>query len=131
MSDETYGSFRVEFQYNERGKLIKGDTLFHNICDFWVCIHCEGFMTCNEWHHPKTAKLEKVLRKKWEKAKDLSIISVLLRKIREGDAAFDPTDYLSKDHEQYFQILQQWKTDFEKSYLEKYPFLTRSPIRKI
>ena len=130
MSDETYGSFRVEFQYNERGKLIKGDTLFHNICDFWVCIHCEGFMTCNEWNHPKTAKLEKVLRKKWEKAKDLSIISVLLRKIREGDAAFDPTDYLSKDHEQYFQILQQWKTDFEKSYLEKYPFLTRSPIRK-
>lgn len=130
MSDETYGSFRVEFQYNERGKLIKGDTLFHNICDFWVCIHCEGFMTCNEWHHPKTAKLEKVLRKKWEKAKDLSIISVLLRKIREGDAAFDPTDYLPKDHEQYFQILQQWKTDFEKSYLEKYPFLTRSPIRK-
>ena len=130
MSDETYGSFRVEFQYNERGKLIKGDTLFHNICDFWVCIHCEVFMTCNEWHHPKTAKLEKVLRKKWEKAKDLSIISVLLRKIREGDAAFDPTDYLPKDHEQYFQILQQWKTDFEKSYLEKYPFLTRSPIRK-
>lgn len=130
MSDETYGSFRVEFQYNERGKLIKGDTLFHNICDFWVCIHCEGFMTCNEWNHPKTAKLEKVLRKKWEKAKDLSIISVLLRKIREGDAAFDPTDYLPKDHEQYFQILQQWKTDFEKSYLEKYPFLTRSPIRK-
>ena len=130
MSDETYGSFRVEFQYNERGKLIKGDTLFHNICDFWVCIHCEGFMTCNEWHHPKTAKLEKVLRKKWEKAKDLSIISVLLRKIREGDAAFDPTDYLPKDHKQYFQILQQWKTDFEKSYLEKYPFLTGSPIRK-
>ena len=130
MSDETYGSFRVEFQYNERGKLIKGDTLFHNICDFWGCIHCEGFMTCNEWNHPKTAKLEKVLRKKWEKAKDLSIISVLLRKIREGDAAFDPTDYLPKDHEQYFQILQQWKTDFEKSYLEKYPFLTRSPIRK-
>lgn len=130
MSDETYGSFRVEFQYNERGKLIKGDTLFHNICDFWVCIHCEGFMTCNEWHHPKTAKLEKVLRKKWEKAKDLSIISVLLRKIRERDAAFDSTDYLPKDREQYFQILQQWKTDFEKSYLEKYPFLTRSPIRK-
>ena len=130
MSDETYGSFRVEFLHNERGKLIKGYTWFHNIYDFWECIHCECFMTCNEWHHPKTAKQEKVLRKKWEKPKDLSIINVLLRKIREGDTAFDPTDYLPKNHEQYFQILQQWKIDLEKSYLEKYSFLTRSPIRK-
>ena len=108
MSDETYGSdgFRVEFLHDKRGKLIKGDSLFNNIYDFWVCIHAAGFMKVNRWCHPKTAKLEEVLRKKWEKTKYLPIIKVLLRKIREGDNAFNPKDYLGKDEEQYFQILQ-------------------------
>ena len=108
MSDETYGSdgFRVEFLHDKRGKLIKGDSLFNNIYDFWVCIHAAGFMKVNRWYHPKTAKLEKVLCKKWEKTKYLPIINVLLRKIREGDNAFNPKDYLGKDEEQYFQILQ-------------------------
>ena len=41
MSDETV---RKEFLHDERGKLIKGDSLFNNIYDFWVCIHAEGFM---------------------------------------------------------------------------------------
>ena len=118
MSDETYGSFRVEFLHNERRKLIKGDTLCHNIYDFWACIHCKGFMKCKIWYHPKTAKLDKVLRKKWEKTKDFPIINVSLSKIKEGDPAFGPADYLTKDEEQYFQILQRWKIDFEK----KYPF---------
>ena len=129
MSDETYVSFRVEFLHDERGTLIKEDTLFHNIYDFQECIHCKGFIKCKIWYHPKAAKLEKVLRKKWEKTKDLLIINVLLRRIKEGDAAFYPTDYLTKDEEQYFQILQQWKIDFEKKYLEKYPFLIHPPIR--
>ena len=67
MSDKTYGSdgFWVEFLHDERGKLIKGDSLFNNIYDFWVCVHVTGFMNVNRWYHPKTAKLEKVLRKKW------------------------------------------------------------------
>lgn len=129
MSDKTYGSFRVEFLHDERGKLIKGDTLFHNIYDFWVCIHCKGFMKCKIWFHPKTAKLERVLRKKWEKTKDLLIVNVLLKNIKEEDAAFDPPGYLTKDEEQYFKILQRWKTDFEKKYLEKYPFLIHPPMR--
>ena len=131
MGDETYGSdgFRTNFLHDERGKLIKGEHLFLNIYTFWVCIHASGFMKVNRRYHPKTAKLEKVLRKKWEKTKDLPIINVLLRKIREGDNAFNPKDYLGKDEEQYFQNLQRWKIDFEKLYLEKYPFLTRVPIR--
>ena len=131
MGDETYGSdgFRTNFLHDERGKLIKGEHLFLNIYTFWVCIHASGFMKVNRRYHPKTAKLEKVLRKKWEKTKDLPIINVLLRKIREGDNAFNPKDYLGKDEEQYFQNLQRWKIDFEKLYLEKYPFLTRTPIR--
>ena len=131
MNDKTYGSdgFWVELLHDERGKLIKGDSLFNSIYDFWVCIHAVGFMKVNCWYHPKTAKLEKFLRKKWEKTKDLPIINVLLRKIREGDNAFNPKDYLRKDEEQYFQILQRWEIDFEKAHLEKYPFLTRAPIR--
>ena len=84
-------------------------------------------MKVNRWSHPKTAKLENVLREN-EKTKDLPIINVLLRKISEGDNAFNPKDYLGKDEEQYFQNLQRWKIDFEKLYLEKYPFLTRAPI---
>ena len=127
-SDETYGSFWVEDLHDERGKLIKGDTLFHNIFDFWACIHCEGFIHCNEWYHPKTAKLRKVLRKKWDKIDNLPIINVLLKKIKEGEAAFNPTNYLGKEEES-FSNLQTWKTNFEKSYLEKYRFLTRPPIR--
>ena len=131
MGDETYGSdgFRTNFLHDERGKLIKGEHLFLNIYTFWVCIHASGFMKVNRRYHPKTAKLEKVLRKKWEKTKDLPIINVLLKKIREGDNAFNPKDYLGKDEEQYFQNLQRWKIDFEKLHLEKYPFLTRVPIR--
>ena len=130
MGDETYGSdgFRTNFLHDERGKLIKGEHLFLNIYTFWVCIHASGFMKVNRRYHPKTAKLEKVLRKKWEKTKDLPIINVLLKKIREGDNACNPKDYLGKDEEQYFQNLQRWKIDFEKLYLEKYPFLTRAPI---
>ena len=61
---ETYGSFRVEFSHDERGKLIKSDRLFYNIYDYWACIHAEGFMKVNRWYNPKVAKLEKVLRKK-------------------------------------------------------------------
>ena len=95
--------------------MTKGENLFLNIYDFWVCIHASGFMKVNRWYHPKTANLEKVLRKKWEKTKDLLIINVLLKKIREGDNAFNPKDYLGKDEEQYFQNLQRWKLTLKNS----------------
>ena len=130
MTYETYGSFRVEFLNDERGKLLKSDSLFLNIYDFWVLSHAQGFMKINRWYHPRKAKLERVLRKKWERenVKDLPIINVLLRKIIEGELFFDPTNYLD-DKEQYFLNLQSWKLNFEKQYLEKYSFLTRPPIR--
>ena len=130
MTYETYGSFRVKFLNDERGKLLKSDSLFLNIYDFWVLSHAQGFMKVNRWYHPKKAKLERVLRKKRERenVKDLPIINFLLRKIMEGELVFDPTNYLD-DKEQYFSNLQSWKLNFEKQYLEKYPFLTRLPIR--
>lgn len=74
--------------------------------------------------------LENILRKKWkwENVKNLLIINVMLRKIRERELAFDPTRYL-EDKEQYFGNLESWRLNFEKQLLDKYPFLTRPPIR--
>ena len=77
----------------------------------------------------KVVKLEKLKRKNWKATIDLPVIKVLIRKINEGDEAFNPTEYLEGDQEQFFQNIQQWKKDFEKTYLEQYPFL-RPPIRQ-
>ena len=87
-------------------------------------------MKVNRWYQPKKAKLERVFRKKLERenVKDLPIINVLLRKIKEGELVFDPTNYLD-DKEQHFSNLQSWILNFEKQYLEKYPFLKGPPIR--
>ena len=90
----------------------------------WICWEIFDFFL-------KKARLERVLRKKWEweNVKDLPVINVLLRKIIEVEIVFDRTNYLN-DKEQYFSNLQSWKLSFEKQYLEKYLFLTRTPIRR-
>ena len=87
-------------------------------------------MKCEEWYHPKVAKLEQILRKKWktENVKDLLIINVLLKNIKEEKLAFNPMRYLN-DKEQYFANLTSWKINFEKQLREKYPFLIRPLIR--
>ena len=111
---ETYGSFRVEFLCDKKGKLLKFDSLFLNIYDFWTILNEAPIsMKCEEWYHPKVAKLERVLRKKWkrENVKDLPIINVLLKNIKEEKLAFDPTRYLN-DKEQYFANLTNWKMNF-------------------
>ena len=76
----------------------------------------------------KVVKLEKLIRKNWKATIDLPVIKVLIRRINEGDEAFNPTEYLEADQEQFFKNLQQWKKDSEKIYLEQYLFL-RPPIR--
>ena len=91
MNTETYGSFRVEFLHDEEGKMLKGDSLFLNVYDFW-CLHCSGFWLST--YELKVIKLEEVLKKKWRRMKDLPLINVLIRKIKEGDEAFNPTEYL-------------------------------------
>ena len=50
--------------------------------------------------------LERILKKKWkrENVKDLPIINVLLKNIKEEKLAFDPTRYLN-DKEQHFANL--------------------------
>ena len=73
-----------------------------------------------EWYYPKEAKLKMILQKKWEKKKKyLPSINVALKKIKEDDEHFNPKSYLGEDEEKYFQILQEWKNNFENSYLEK------------
>ena len=39
----------------------------------------------------KVVKLEKLERKNWKATIDLPVIKVLIRKINEGDEAFNPT----------------------------------------
>ena len=53
MNYETYGSFRVEFLNDERGKWLKSDSLFLNIYEFWVLSYVQGFMKVNRCYHPK------------------------------------------------------------------------------
>ena len=88
MSTETYGSFRVEFLHDGKEKLMKGNSLFSNVYKFWSFLRC-GFMT--DTYENKVVKLEKLIRKNWKATIDLPVIKVLIRKINEGDEAFNPT----------------------------------------
>ena len=84
------------------------------------------------WYHPKITKLQRILRRKWEKAgvkvKTLPKVNVLILKIIEEDKAFDPTNYLNKK-KQYFANLESWKMTFEEELIQRKLYLTRKPIR--
>ena len=131
MSDrfETCGSaeIRTSFMNDEEGKLIKSDSVFENLYDFWSCFHM-SYKTLFIWYHPKMAQLKMAIRRKWETTKDLPLVNIVLKKVKEKDSCFNPMRYLGRDEEKYFEILQQWKIDFEKSYLEQYPHLHGAPI---
>ena len=111
-------------------KLIKSDELFLNIYDFWV-LKQAFFMHRRRWYHPKITKLEKISRRKQERAgvkvNTLPIINVLILKINEEDRAFDPTNYLN-EKEQYLANLESWKMSFEEELIQRKPYLTRKPI---
>ena len=131
MSYETYGFFLKEILNDKKGKLIQSDKLFLNIYDFWVLKHA-FFMRRKCWYHPKITKLERILRRNWERAdvkvKTLPIINVLILKITEEDRAFDPTNYLN-EKEQYSANSESWKMTFEEELIQRKPYLTRKPIR--
>ena len=63
--------------------------------------------------------------------KDLPFDNIVLKKFREKDEYFNPKKYLGgagrggRDEE----ILQRWKIDHKKKYLEQFPHLSRPPIR--
>ena len=89
-------------------------------------------MHLKRWYHPKIMKLERILRRKWERAgvkvKTLPIINVLIFKITEEDRAFNPTIYLN-EKEQYFANLLSWKMTFQEELMQREPYLIRKPIR--
>ena len=65
---------------------MRENSLFLNIYEFW-CLQRSGFMLGIYEH--KVVKLERVIRKKWKRVKDLPVINLLIRKLKEGDEAFD------------------------------------------
>ena len=124
---ETYSSadIRTSFLNDERGKLIKSDSLYINLCDYWTCFHASNSIVLFTWYHPKMALLEKNIRKKLKTMKDLLFDNIVLKNFREKDDYFNPKKYLGGDEE----ILQRWKIDHEKKYLEQFPNLICAPIR--
>ena len=57
---------------------------------FYVLLLGSGNVQAEDWYDLKLNKLERILRKKWKKmeraVKNLPIINVLLKKIKEDDA---------------------------------------------
>ena len=73
--------------------------------------------------------LEMALRKKREATKDLPLVNIILKKFKEKDEYFNLKKYLGEDEQKYFELLQDWKINFEKEYLEKNPYLRFAPKR--
>ena len=95
-----YGSadVRTSFLDDERGKLIKSDSLCKSLYNYWTCYHAsDSPLILFTWYHPKTAKLEKHIRRKWESIKDLPYVNTVLKKIKEKDEYFNPKRYLWGD----------------------------------
>ena len=97
-----------------------------------MLLHGSGNVQAEHWYNLKLNKLERIVRKKWKKmervVKTLPITNVLLKKIKEDDAAFSPLAYLN-EKEQYFANLESSKLTSEETYLNSHPYLLREPIR--
>ena len=97
---------------------------------FFYVISCARKYELSSWYYPKLTKLERFLWKKWKqrkKVKTLSLINIIIKKIKKEDATFDPTLYLN-DKEQFFANIESWKLTFEKDYLIEHPYLLQEPI---
>ena len=81
---ETCGSanLRVLFMNDERGKMIKTDSLLENLSDFWT-----SYRDRNEslfyWYGHKIWKLEMSIIRKW--SKDLPLVNIIIKKFKEKD----------------------------------------------
>ena len=126
---ETYGSanLRVLFMNDERGKMVKTDSLFENLYDFWTSYHDRN-KSILYWYGHKIWKLEMSIQRKW--SKDLPLVNIIIKKFKEKDEIFNPERFLEEfDQEKYFELLKAWKADVEKSYLDENPYLRFSPVR--
>ena len=104
---ETYSraDIRTIFLNDERGKLMKSDTLYENLYDYLTCFHATNSIILFTWYYPKMAKLEMNIRRKWASTKDLSFVNIVFEKIREKDEYLNRKKYLGDDEEKYFEIL--------------------------
>ena len=64
--------------------------------------------------------------------KTLPLVNIIIKKYKEKDEFFDPTQFLNEfDSKKYFELLAAWKKEFEASYLKDFPYLRFGPhIRK-
>ena len=60
--------------------------------------------------------------------KDFPYVNIVFKKIQEKDEYFNPKQYLGGEEEKYHEILQRWKIDLEKKYLEQFLHLSGAPI---
>ena len=131
---ETYGSdgVRVACLHDEKGKNLKGESLFFNLYDYWTLLHAKIKSLYYPWLHPKVILLEKQILKKlpFDSDKDLPLANVFIKKFHNKDLHFSPKTYLD-DEESYFEVMKDWKETSENAYLQKYPFLGRKdwPVR--
>ena len=101
---DTYGSanLRVLFMNDERGKMIKTDSLFENLYDFWTSYHHRS-NSLFYWYGHKIWKLEMSIRRKW--SKDLPLVNIIIKKFKEKDEFFNPDRFLEEfDQEKYFEL---------------------------
>ena len=83
---------------DEGGKLIKSDSLCKSLYDYWTCYQASNSpLILFTWYHPKMAKVEKYIRKKWESTKDLPFVNKIFKKIKEKAEYFNPKRYLWGD----------------------------------
>ena len=118
---ETNGSanLRVFFINDEKGREVKKDTLFGNLYDFWTFY----------WYGQKIWMLEMSIRRK-QKPQALPLVNIILKNDKENDQFLNPQKYLEEvDQEKYFELLRDWKDNFEKTYLEEYAYLSFSSVR--
>ena len=104
---ETHGSddLRVACLHDEKGKNVKRESLFLNMCDYWTLFHAEFKHFYYPWYNPKVALLEKQIRKKIV-GKDLPLANVFIKKFQDKDLDFSCQTYLNDD-ESYFEMVKE------------------------
>ena len=117
------------YRWGKKGKLIKTDTFFDDLYDFWTSYHDPCKIIPFSWYCPKIRKLENNIRRKW-KSKDLPNVNIILQKYGEKDDFLNPERFLEEfDQEKYFELLKTRKKDEEESYLNQHPHLRFNPKR--
>ena len=60
----------------------------------------------------------------------MPLVNIILKNDKENDQFLNPQKYLEEvDQEKYFELLRDWKDNFEKTYLEEYAYLSFSSVR--